>query len=205
MMAVVATERGLARVLLPTELAKGGVPERPRGMRKLPGGMREVPSGARERPGGTPTPPLRGHAAGAGERACPRESGPPRRAGRGHDRRSAAQRHAATAEREIRQYLAGRRRRFTVPLDMAGLAPFHKKVLQACRRIRYGKVLTYAQLAGRSGRPQAARAVGQAMARNPIALVVPCHRVIAAGGGLGGYGGGLRLKRLLLRLEEAMV
>jgi O-6-methylguanine DNA methyltransferase len=183
-MAVVATARGLARVCLPKQLAAGGTPEAP---------------------GGTPTPPLRGHAAGPGKRACPRESGPLRRAGRGHDRRSAAQRHAATAEREIRQYLAGRRRRFTVPLDMAGLAPFHKKVLQACRRIRYGNVLTYAQLAGRSGRPRAARAVGQAMARNPIALVVPCHRVIAAGGGLGGYGGGLRLKRRLLRLEQATV
>ena len=176
-MAVVATERGLARVYLPKELATGGVSR-----------MR----------GGMPAPPLRGHAAGAGEHTCPRE----RR--RGHAIRARAERHAARAEREICQYLAGRRRRFTVPLDMTAVAPFHKRALLACRRTAYGKVLTYAQLAERSGRPNAARAAGQAMARNPLALVVPCHRVIATAGGLGGYGGGLDLKRHLLNLERAM-
>ncbi|MCX5671384.1 MAG: methylated-DNA--[protein]-cysteine S-methyltransferase [Planctomycetota bacterium] len=152
-MAVVATPRGLARVVLPKELAKGG----------------------------RPTPSLRGHA----------------------DQRQAAA-HAAKAEREIIEYLDGRRREFTVPVDMAGLPPFHTRVLRACLRIPYGKTLTYAALAERAGSPRAARAVGQAMARNPLALVVPCHRVVAAGGGLGGYGGGLDLKRRLLKLEGAM-
>jgi len=153
-MAVAATPRGLARVVLPKELAKGGMP----------------------------TPPLRGH---------------------GDHEKAAA--HAVQAEREILEYLAGRRRAFTVPLDMEGLPSFHAKVLRACLRIPYGKTLTYAELAERAGNPRAARAVGQAMARNPLALVVPCHRVVATGGGAGGYGGGLDLKRRLLAIEGAIV
>jgi len=130
----------------------------------------------------------------------------------------AAEAIAARAEREIREYLAGRRRpldhvrgrpewvegrRFTVPLDLSGLSPFHRRVLQAARRIPYGRTATYSDLARRVGRPLAARAVGQAMARNPVPLVIPCHRVVASGGGLGGYGGGLDLKRRLLALEGA--
>ncbi len=109
---------------------------------------------------------------------------------------------AAQAEHEIRQYLAGRRRRFAVPLDLAGVPSFHRRVMQAARRIPYGRTLTYGELASRAGSPHAARAVGQAMARNPLPLVVPCHRVVAAGGGLGGFGGGLALKRRLLALER---
>jgi methylated-DNA-[protein]-cysteine S-methyltransferase len=130
----------------------------------------------------------------------------------------AAEAIAARAERQIREYLAGRRRpldhargrpewvegrRFTVPLDLSGLSPFHRRVLQATRRIPYGRTATYRDLARRVGRPRAARAVGQAMARNPVPLVIPCHRVVAAGGGLGGFSGGLDLKRRLLALEDA--
>jgi O-6-methylguanine DNA methyltransferase len=115
----------------------------------------------------------------------------------------AAKKIAARAEREIREYLAGRRRRFTVPLDLSGLSPFHRRVLRAALRIPYGRTVTYSDLARRVGRPAAARAVGQAMARNPVPLVIPCHRVVAAGGGLGGYSGGLALKRRLLALEGA--
>ena len=99
------------------------------------------------------------------------------------------------------QYLAGRRRRFTVPVDLSGVPAFQRRVLQALRRVPYGRTITYGQLAARAGRPRAARAVGQAMAHNPVPLIVPCHRVVASGGGLGGFGGGLALKRRLLALE----
>jgi methylated-DNA-[protein]-cysteine S-methyltransferase len=110
---------------------------------------------------------------------------------------------AARAEREVREYLAGRRRTFSVPVDLDGLPPFQRKVLLAERRVPYGRTITYGALAAKVGRPRAARAVGQALAHNPVPLVVPCHRVIAAGGGLGGFGGGLALKRRLLALEGA--
>ena len=89
-----------------------------------------------------------------------------------------------------------------MPLDLAGLPPFHEKVLAAARRISYGRTATYGELAARAGSPRAARAVGQAMAHNPVPLIIPCHRVLAAGGRLGGYGGGLDLKRRLLGLES---
>jgi methylated-DNA-[protein]-cysteine S-methyltransferase len=76
-------------------------------------------------------------------------------------------------------------------------------VLRALARVSYGRTVTYGELAARVGQPRGARAVGQAMARNPVPLVIPCHRVVASGGGLGGYGGGLALKRRLLDLEGA--
>jgi len=113
----------------------------------------------------------------------------------------AARAHARQAERQIREYLRGRRRALTVRLDLAALPRFQKKVLLAARRILYGRTVTYGQLAARAGNPRAARAVGQAMARNPVPLAVPCHRVVAAGVRLGGFGGGAALKRRLLALE----
>jgi methylated-DNA-[protein]-cysteine S-methyltransferase len=115
----------------------------------------------------------------------------------------AAEAVAARAEREILEYLAGRRRKFTVRVDLSAAPPFHAKALRALARIPYGRTVTYGDLAARAGRPHGARAVGQAMARNPVPLVIPCHRVVASGGGLGGYGGGLDLKRRLLHLEGA--
>jgi len=108
---------------------------------------------------------------------------------------------AARAEREIRDYLAGRRRTFAVAVDLGAVPPFQRKALSGARKVPYGKTVTYGELARRVGRPRAARAVGQAMAHNPVPLVVPCHRVVASGGGLGGFGGGLDLKRRLLALE----
>ena len=112
-----------------------------------------------------------------------------------------ARRLAIRAEREVRQYLAGRRRRFTVPVDLSGLPAFQRRVLETLRRVPYGRTITYGRLASEAGRPRAARAVGQAMAHNPVPLIVPCHRVVASSGGLGGFGGGLALKRRLLALE----
>jgi len=112
----------------------------------------------------------------------------------------AARKMAARAEREIVEYLAGRRRRFTVPADLSAAPPFHRKVLAALARVPYGRTVTYGQLAARAGRPRAARAVGSCVARNPVPLVIPCHRVVASGG-LGGFGGGLDMKRRLLALE----
>jgi methylated-DNA-[protein]-cysteine S-methyltransferase len=117
---------------------------------------------------------------------------------------AAAVRIAGQAEREICEYVAGRRRTFSVPVDLEGLPPFHRTVSEALRRVAYGRTVTYGGLARRVGRPGAARAVGQAMARNPVPLLVPCHRVLAAGGRLGGFGGGPDLKRRLLDLEGAL-
>ncbi|MBN2581536.1 MAG: methylated-DNA--[protein]-cysteine S-methyltransferase [Planctomycetes bacterium] len=104
----------------------------------------------------------------------------------------------------IADYFAGRAAEFDVAIDLSGCTPFQRCVLEACRRIPTGKVLTYGQLAARAGRPRAARAVGQAMAGNPVPLVVPCHRVVAAGGALGGFSasGGEGMKRRLLDHER---
>jgi len=105
----------------------------------------------------------------------------------------------------LRAYSAGARDSFRdVEVDRHGQTDFQRRVLECCRRIPYGKTLTYAQLAAKAGSPRAARAVGQCMAANPTPLVVPCHRVVATNGGLGGYSGpgGIRLKQRLLELES---
>jgi methylated-DNA-[protein]-cysteine S-methyltransferase len=103
---------------------------------------------------------------------------------------------------QLTEYFAGKRRRFELPLDLRG-TPFQLAVWEALLRIPYGNTCTYAELARAVGRPAAVRAVGAANGANPIALVVPCHRVVATGGKLGGYGGGLPLKARLLALEGA--
>jgi len=110
----------------------------------------------------------------------------------------------AQAVREIDEYLAGRRREFDVPLDLRGTA-FQRDVWAALRRIPYGRTTSYSGLAGAIGRPQSARAVGQAAHRNPVPLMVPCHRLIGAAGTLTGFGGGLDLKRELLRREGVVL
>lgn len=104
---------------------------------------------------------------------------------------------------EIEEYFSGRRRRFTIPLDLdEASATFHRHVLKTLfKKVGYGETVTYGELAQMAGRPGAARAVGAAMAGNPVPIVVPCHRVVASGGSLGGYGGGLPMKRALLALE----
>lgn len=105
------------------------------------------------------------------------------------------------AERQLGEYFARARRAFELPLDLRGTA-FQLQVWNALLRIPYGETRTYGQLAVQLGHPGAARAVGAANGANPVSIIVPCHRVIAAGGGLGGYGGGLDRKRFLLDLES---
>jgi AraC family transcriptional regulator of adaptative response/methylated-DNA-[protein]-cysteine methyltransferase len=104
--------------------------------------------------------------------------------------------------RELRDYFAGRRRDFTVPLDLRG-TPFQEKVWCALRDIPHGGTISYDELARRIGQPTAQRAVARANAMNRISIVIPCHRVIGKDGSLTGYGGGLWRKRLLLELERS--
>lgn len=101
---------------------------------------------------------------------------------------------------ELAEYFAGTLQTFTVPLAPEG-TPFQQGVWEVLRTIPYGTTLSYAQEAARMGRPSAVRAVANANGRNPIAILIPCHRVIATGGGLGGYSGGLEYKKFLLRME----
>jgi methylated-DNA-[protein]-cysteine S-methyltransferase len=105
---------------------------------------------------------------------------------------------------ELDEYFRGRRRRFTMPVDLSGVdAGFPRTVYEVLRReVCFGETVSYGELAEMAGRPGAARAVGNAMSRNPVPIVVPCHRVVAAGGRIGGYGSsGVPTKRFLLALE----
>jgi methylated-DNA-[protein]-cysteine S-methyltransferase len=105
------------------------------------------------------------------------------------------------AKRELAEYFAGTRRRFDVPLSPAGTA-FQRAVWTAISTIGFGETITYGELARRAGVPGSARAAGAATGRNPIGIVVPCHRVVGADGSLTGYAGGLAIKRALLALEK---
>lgn len=108
--------------------------------------------------------------------------------------------------RELEEYFEGRRQDFDVDLDWALSTPgFRRRVLQECARIPFGATSTYKQMAAAAGSPRAFRAAGGALGSNPIPIVVPCHRVLATGGGLGGYTGGLERKRLLLSIEGGML
>ena len=108
-----------------------------------------------------------------------------------------------TCEQQLNAYFRGDLRQFTCALDLIGTA-FQKDCWQALLRIPYGKTCSYADIARQIGRPNAFRAVGQANHDNPIAIIVPCHRVVGANGTLTGYGGGLNTKEKLLRLEGAL-
>jgi methylated-DNA-[protein]-cysteine S-methyltransferase len=105
-----------------------------------------------------------------------------------------------SAASQLNEYFAGERNEFDLPIALQG-TDFQKDVWMTLADIPYGKTISYAELAGMVGRPTAFRAVGQANGANPIPIVLPCHRVIASGGGIGGYGGGLPMKRQLLALE----
>ena len=104
------------------------------------------------------------------------------------------------AAKELEEYFAGRRKTFDLPLSASGTA-FERTVWQALTDIPFGETRTYGQLAARIGRPKSARAVGGACARNPLLIVVPCHRVIGSSGALTGFAAGMDAKRILLTLE----
>ena len=103
-------------------------------------------------------------------------------------------------ERQLKAYFAGKRNEFAIPLDMRGTA-FQKDVWRALQAITFGKTLSYGEIAKQVGRPTASRAVGAANGRNPISIIVPCHRVIGSSGKLTGFAGGLDAKAHLLNLE----
>jgi methylated-DNA-[protein]-cysteine S-methyltransferase len=103
--------------------------------------------------------------------------------------------------RQLGEYFEGRRKVFDMPLDRSLIRGFHRQVLDATEQIPYGAVSTYREVAERAGNPRASRAAGNALGSNPIPIVIPCHRVLRTGHGLGGYGGGLDRKQLLLELE----
>jgi methylated-DNA-[protein]-cysteine S-methyltransferase len=106
------------------------------------------------------------------------------------------------ARRELDEYFEGRRRIFDLPVDLRLARGFRRQVLEMLHaEITFGETCSYAELATLAGSPRASRAVGSAMATNPVPIVVPCHRVLRTGGALGGYGGGLDVKRYLLALE----
>ena len=107
--------------------------------------------------------------------------------------------------RELDEYFAGRRRTFDLELDLRPAPEIHRRVLAELARVEYGHTTTYGTLAVRAGSPRAARAVGTVMNRNPVPIVLPCHRVVGASGSLVGYGGGLDRKEWLLRLEGALL
>ena len=107
----------------------------------------------------------------------------------------------AEAVRQLREYFAGRRQEFDLPLATEGTA-FQRSVWRKLQEIPYGETISYGELAKRVGNPKASRAVGSANGKNPIPIVIPCHRVIAGDGGLGGFGGGLTVKEKLLALEK---
>ena len=104
-------------------------------------------------------------------------------------------------EEELYEYFAGKLKTFTLPLNPHG-TPFQKQVWETLLTIPYGKTISYAQEAEQYGNSKAIRAVANANGRNPIAILIPCHRVIASGGGLGGYSGGIEKKEFLLELEK---
>jgi methylated-DNA-[protein]-cysteine S-methyltransferase len=112
------------------------------------------------------------------------------------------QRILVETERQLMEYFAGKRDEFSIPLDLRGTA-FQKDVWRALQAIPFGKTLSYGEIAKQLGRPKASRAVGAANGRNPISIVVPCHRVIGSSGKLTGFAGGLDAKAHLLNLETS--
>ncbi len=111
----------------------------------------------------------------------------------------------AGAHRQLDEYFTRRRESFELDVDLRATAPFARSVLEELARVPYGQTTTYGTLAARVGAPRAARAVGTVMNRNPLPIVLPCHRVVGSNGSLTGYGGGLHVKEHLLRLEGVLL
>lgn len=105
------------------------------------------------------------------------------------------------ARRELEEYFAGRRQQFALALDLGGVTAFQRQVLDSAMEIPFGEVKSYGAIARHLHKPGASRAVGNALGRNPLPIVVPCHRVVASGGGIGGYTGGVDIKRTLMQIE----
>jgi len=116
---------------------------------------------------------------------------------------AAVRRNLERLRREMHEYLAGKRKRFTVPVVPQG-TDFERRVWAALRSIPYGKSMSYGDLAAQIGKPRAARAVGQAAGKNPIPIIIPCHRLLASHGKIGGFTGGLEEKKKLL-IHEGIV
>lgn len=132
---------------------------------------------------------------GVVEKALARRASGVTRDGRGH----------GALERAVRDYFKGKRVVFDVPLDLRSISPFRRRVLVECSKIPWGETCSYADLARAAGSPRATRAAGSAMAHNPMPLVIPCHRVLASNGGVGGFSSsnGVREKIRMLTLEGA--
>ena len=111
----------------------------------------------------------------------------------------------AGVARQLREYFGGERNRFEVPLDFSGVSPFTRSVLTATAQVPFGQLSTYRDIAQQVGRPSATRAVGNALGRNPIPVIVPCHRIVRSDASLGGYTGGLEIKERLLSLEGVSI
>jgi len=107
--------------------------------------------------------------------------------------------------RKLDEYFSGERHNIDIPLDLNSMTPFGRKVLTSLSKVGYGETLSYGDLAMLSGSPRASRAVGTVMSKNPLPIVIPCHRVISASGKIGGYTGGLHKKRLLMTIEGITV
>jgi methylated-DNA-[protein]-cysteine S-methyltransferase len=116
-----------------------------------------------------------------------------------------APRQVDGVRRELDEYFDGRRHAFDLAIDLRGVTPFGERVLMELARVPFGETATYGELASRAGNPKAARAVGTIMNRNPVPIVLPCHRIVGADGSLVGYGGGLERKVALLTLEGVLL
>jgi O-6-methylguanine DNA methyltransferase len=157
---------------------------------------REMRKVLKESPSPLPSP-----SGGEGKKSIP----PPSEGEGGGGGGDIAARHLWTARSAIIAYLSGKSRSFSLPIDLDGQTPFQKKVWQMLQTIPYGRVRSYGWVARKIGKPGAARAVGAACGANPVPLLVPCHRVVAGDGSLGGFSGGLSNKKRLLKLEGVMI
>jgi O-6-methylguanine DNA methyltransferase len=122
--------------------------------------------------------------------------------GRSNSHRERGRRWEVSARRELSAYFAGRSRSFSAPCDLGGLPPFTRAVLKITAQIPYGEVRSYQWIAQKLGKSRASRAVGNALARNPIPIIIPCHRVVRSDGTIGGYALGRNWKKRLLELEK---